>query len=109
MEECVFCDIVNKKVEAPIQYEDEKFVVIPSKYPAADTHLLVIMKKHISTIAHAEEDDQEDLGAMLLLAAKVAREQNLPDYKLVINSGKYPQIHHLHIHVLAGDNLEDNT
>lgn len=108
MEECVFCEIINKKEDRVIIFEDNNFLVIPSKYPAAETHFLVLTKKHLQSIKHVEKSDEKLMGEMLLLGAQIAREKELADYKLLLNAGKYAQIPHLHLHVLAG-NLESIT
>ena len=108
MEGCIFCDIANHKIEAPIKYEDDLFVIIPSKYPAAETHYLVIPKEHIQSIVHIDEKHDALLGKMMVLASKFAKDQGIKDYKLIFNAGKYAQVPHLHLHILAGD-LEDNT
>lgn len=105
MDDCIFCKIVNKQEEAPIVFENENFVVIPSKYPAAETHLLVLTKKHLKSVKHVEKSDESLIGEMIIIGADVARQQNLEDYKLLFNTGKYSQIPHIHLHILAG-NLE---
>lgn len=108
MEECPFCQIVRKEADAHLLYEDDQFIVLNSKYPAADTHLLFIPKKHVENISTVSDQDKEMLGALLFLASDVAKKQQLLDYKLIFNAGKYAKIPHLHLHLLAG-NLEDNT
>ncbi len=108
MEECVFCKIANK--EEPLEkiiFEDKDFLVFPSKYPASETHLLIIPKKHIQSMAHVNEGDGEILGRMLLLSRKIAEQEKIIDYKLVFNVGKYLHVPHLHLHIVAG-NLEND-
>lgn len=106
--ECIFCKIISTPAERMVVYEDDNAIVIPSKYPAAETHLLVIPKKHIVSVIQVGPEDQELVGALIAIASKTAKEKGLPDYKLIFNAGKYAQIPHLHLHLLAGD-LEDRT
>jgi histidine triad (HIT) family protein len=108
MQDCIFCKIINKEEPASITYEDQEFVILPSKFPAAEIHFLFIPKEHVQSIAHVEPKDQPMLGAMMMLASKFAAEQGIKDYKLIFNAGKYAKIPHLHLHLLAGE-LEDNT
>ncbi len=105
--ECIFCGIINHP-DRQVVYEDDMFVIVPSKYPAAEKHFLFLPKKHVQSIVHVEQDDQEMLGKMFLLASSFAHKEGIGDYKLLFNAGKYAQIPHLHLHLLAG-NLEDNT
>ncbi len=106
--DCIFCKIVRKEVESPIHFEDDNFIIIPSKFPVAEKHFLILPKNHLQSIVHAQSADQEMLGKMMLLARSFAKEQSLPDYKLLFNAGKYTQVPHLHLHLLAGD-LEGYT
>lgn len=108
MSECLFCKIINKEEPAEIIFENENYIVFPSKYPAAEKHFLILPKKHIQSIKHAEEENEQLIGGLMLLGAEIARQQGLEDYKLLFNAGKYAQIPHLHLHLIAGD-LEDNT
>jgi len=54
----------------------------------------------------AEAIDAAELGALLLLAAEVARSEGLSEtgYRVVANTGDDggQTVHHLHLHVLGG-------
>ena len=102
MENCLFCEIANKVIETPIIYEDDDFVVIPDKFPKAEIHILILPKKHIASISHAEPSERDTLGNMLLLAKKVAEDKGIIDYKLIFNAGRYAEIPHLHLHLISG-------
>ncbi|MEK7542149.1 MAG: histidine triad nucleotide-binding protein [Patescibacteria group bacterium] len=101
--ECIFCRIVNKEVPTEVVYEDEDILVFPDIRPKASIHLLLVPKKHISTLQEVEESDTELMGRLLLTAQKVAREKQLKGYKLAMNVGKdgEQEINHLHLHFLA--------
>jgi histidine triad (HIT) family protein len=103
MEECIFCNIAKKEAPAEIVSEDERFLVFPDIHPKAETHLLLIPKKHIPTLNDVHENDKERMGSFLLYAQKVAKERNLKGYKLEIHVGKEggQVIDHLHMHILA--------
>ena len=111
MADCIFCKIINKEIpldREPI-YEDENFLVIFNKFPQAEIHILLILKKHINSVAKSTADDRDLLGGLLVLAAKVAREKEIEDFKLIFNNGKHAEIHHLHLHLLSGSNLKTVT
>lgn len=103
MENCIFCNIVNKTEPAIILYEDGELLALINKYPAAETHYLVIPKKHIHSIAQATVEDAPLIGKMILLAQKIAKDQGIEHFKLAFNAGKYASLPHLHLHFLAGD------
>src|SRR5262249_35574513 len=101
-ENCIFCKIVNKEIVSSPIYEDDHFVVIPDKFPKAPIHFLLIPKEHITSIAEARDENLETLGKILLLGRNVANDQGIADFKLVFNAGRYLEVPHLHLHLMAG-------
>ena len=102
---CLFCQIVKKELPADIVYEDEQVVAFKDIHPKAPLHLLIIPKKHISSVDHLETADKELTGELVLAAKKIAKEQGVSAaYKLVFNVGRAGGqiIDHIHLHLLAG-------
>ncbi len=50
MNDCLFCRISAKKIPAKIIYEDSDAVAFEDINPQAPVHVLIIPKKHISTV-----------------------------------------------------------
>lgn len=105
MDNCVFCKIINKEISVEPIYEDQDFLVIPDKFPKAPVHILVIPKKHIQSIAHMQEEDSVLIGRLIFLAKNIAEQRSIEDYKLIFNVGKYVEVPHIHLHLIAGENL----
>ena len=104
MTNTIFQKIINKEINADIIYEDEKSLVFRDINPVAPTHLLIIPKKQIEKISDANEEDQDLLGHLFLVAGKVAKELGIENaFRLVVNNGAGAQqtVFHLHIHLLA--------
>jgi len=103
MTDCIFCKIIKKDTESKIEFENENIIVIHDINKQAKVHLLIIPKKHISTIKDITKEDQNILGEMLLIAKKMGEKFNLEDYKLIINVGEKSgqQIFHIHLHLLS--------
>lgn len=101
--DCIFCKIINKEIPSKFEFEDEKVIVIHDLYPKSKVHLLVIPKKHISTIAEVHDDDQELLGHLMLVARDSGAKLGLNGYKLQYNVGKEggQEIFHVHMHLLG--------
>jgi histidine triad (HIT) family protein len=100
----IFQKIISKEINADIIYEDEKSLVFRDINPVAPTHLLIIPKKQIEKISDANEEDQDLLGHLFLVAGKVAKELGIENaFRLVVNNGAGAQqtVFHLHIHLLA--------
>ncbi len=103
MKDCLFCQIVDKKIPADILYEDDKILVFKDKYPKAKFHILVIPKKHIESVDSIKENDRELIAELFFVIKKIAKDNNLDGYKLQINNGREAgqEIDHLHIHILS--------
>ena len=104
MTDTIFQKIINKEINADIIYEDEKSLVFRDINPVAPTHLLIIPKKQIEKISDANEEDQDLLGHLFLVAGKVAKELGIENaFRLIVNNGAGAQqtVFHLHIHLLA--------
>ncbi len=100
----IFLKIINKEIPADIIYEDDISIAFNDISPQAPTHILVIPKKEIQKISEADESDKELLGHLLLVAKKITDENNIKDFRLVVNNGTEAgqTVFHLHIHILAG-------
>ena len=100
----IFLKIINKEIPADIIYEDDISIAFNDISPQAPTHILVIPKKEIQKISEADESDKELLGHLLLVAKKITEENNIKDFRLVVNNGTEAgqTVFHLHIHILAG-------
>lgn len=102
--DCIFCKIANKELSSEAVYEDEKIIAFKDIKPKAPFHVLIIPKRHIPSVDHVEIEDKTLMGELILTAQKIAREQNLKGYKLMINVGRDggQVVDHLHLHLLSG-------
>jgi histidine triad (HIT) family protein len=75
--DCLFCKIVAGTIPANRVYEDERCIVFPDINPQAPTHLLIIPKQHIASLATATAKDIPLMGYLMATAAEIARSHNL--------------------------------
>lgn len=105
-QDCIFCKIVTGEVPSNKVYEDDEMLVFKDIHPQTPVHLLVIPKKHISSLADITEEDYGLLGRMMgmahLFAAKAGSTNG---FRTIVNTGEVGRqdVYHLHIHVLGGD------
>ncbi len=106
---CLFCKIAAHESSAEILYEDEDCLVFRDVRPQAPIHLLVIPRKHITSLNDDLENDKALLGHMMAIIGRVAKEQGIDGsgYRTVINTNAEAgqTIYHLHIHILGGRRL----
>lgn len=104
MPSCPFCQIVAGQRPAAIVYHDEQVTAFRDINPQAPTHILVVPNRHIVSISEAQTGDEAVLGALLLAAAQVAKQEGLTGYRLVVNNGSEAgqSVWHLHLHLIGG-------
>lgn len=104
----IFKKIIDKEIPADIVYEDDVCLAFKDISPQAPTHVLVIPKKEIQSIAHLEEEDGALMGHLFLVVNKLAKEFGLDrGYRTTINTGADggQTVDHLHIHLMGGRGL----
>ncbi len=107
MSDCLFCRIASGELPAELVYEDDDVLAFRDIHPKAPTHVLLIPRRHVPTLADAEDP--------ALLALLMQRVQYVADevlglaagYRVVINvrEGGGQEVFHLHIHILGGKKM----
>ncbi|MBI5469268.1 MAG: histidine triad nucleotide-binding protein [Deltaproteobacteria bacterium] len=104
---CVFCKIASKEMKSTVVHETDNLVVIKDINPQSPTHLLILPRKHYSTIL--ECDDRDLLADMLMAAKEAAKKAGVDEkgFRLVINTNEEggQTVFHLHMHLMAGRSL----
>lgn len=106
MADCLFCSIVQHTISSDMLFENSELAAIRDINPKAPVHLLIVPKRHLPSLAAANEDDSSLLGRLLYRAKLLAEQEGIEKsgYKVVINTGRHggQVIDHLHLHVLGG-------
>ncbi len=105
MSDCLFCKIVAGTIPSQKVYEDELILAFKDIHPARPVHILVVPKKHMTSLATVAPEDAEVLGQMLIKANEIAVAQGSPDgFRVIINTGHIGQqeVPHLHMHIVGG-------
>ncbi len=108
MSNCLFCRIVAGEIPSTKVYEDETVLAFRDIAPQAPTHILVIPKVHIASVAEINADNSGVVAHIFEVIAKVAEAEGLADgYRVVSNCGDHAgqTVHHLHFHILGGRQL----
>lgn len=106
MENCLFCKINQGEIAAEKVYDGEKVFAIQDINPQAPTHILIIPKKHLSTLLEIEAEDHETIGSIFSVANDLAKERKLDKsgFRVVANCGADggQSVYHIHYHLLGG-------
>lgn len=109
MADCLFCKMVAGEIKPNVVYEDDAVLAFRDINPQAPTHVLVVPKRHISTINDLQGEDAELLGRLYLGAKQVAEQEGIATdgYRTVMNcnAAAGQTVFHLHLHLLGGRNM----
>ena len=104
--DCLFCRILEGEIPADVIYESDSALAFRDINPQAPTHVLIIPRRHITTINDLSAGDQELVGSLFIAAKEVARQEGLAEdgYRTVMNCGEGAgqSIFHIHLHLLGG-------
>ena len=104
--DCLFCKIIDGDIPADIVYQDEQVLAFRDISPQAPTHILVIPKRHITTINDVTEEDCGLLGHMMVTAKQLAAKEGLAEdgYRLTLNCNENggQSVYHIHLHLMGG-------
>jgi histidine triad (HIT) family protein len=103
---CIFCKIVQGGAPERVLYQDELVTAFRDAHPAASTHILIVPNRHIESLNDLEPTDELLGGHLILIARKLAWQENLEPgkYSIAINTGLYAgqTVFHLHLHLKSG-------
>ena len=106
--DCLFCRIVAGEIPSTKVYEDEKVLAFRDIQPQAPTHILVIPKAHIASVAEVTEANSDLIAHIFTVIPVIAEKEGLANgYRVVSNCGSDAgqTVHHLHFHILGGKPL----
>lgn len=109
MTDCLFCKFVNGEIKPDVVFETDDVLAFRDINPQAPTHVLIIPKKHISTINHIGLEDEFLIGKLYSAAQRIASAEGFSEsgYRVVMNCGEDAgqTVFHIHLHLLGGRQL----
>ena len=108
MMDCLFCKIAAGEIPSTKVYEDEQILAFRDIAPQAPTHILVIPKAHIGSVAEVTPENSSVVAHIFSVIPGIAEQEGLVNgYRVVSNCGQDAgqTVHHLHFHILGGQTL----
>jgi histidine triad (HIT) family protein len=103
---CLFCKIAAREIAAEIVHESDTVVAFRDTNPQAPTHILLIPKEHLESIADIADHHGDVLADVAQSAAHLAKTEGIDQtgWRLVTNVGPHAgqTVFHLHFHLLGG-------
>ncbi len=86
-DDCLFCKIVAGDIPADVVQSTDRAVAFRDINPQAPTHVLVIPRSHHANAAELAAAEPDTVAHLVDVAAGVAAEDGVEDYRLVFNTG----------------------
>jgi histidine triad (HIT) family protein len=107
--DCIFCKIAQGELPANIIYQNDAIVAFDDIHPQAPHHIILVPRKHISTLNDLKNDDKLMMGELIDAAAQLAKKLDLAEdgYRVVLNCNKSggQTVFHIHAHLLGGRSM----
>ena len=99
--ECVFCKIVDGRLDSPIVFEDDSTLAFLDHRPLFPGHTLVIPKQHFETLVDLPSATVPTFfWNVQLLSRAVERAMDAEGTFVAMNNRVSQSVPHLHVHVV---------
>ena len=110
MSNCLFCKIIAGDIPSTKVYEDETVYAFRDIAPQAPTHILVVPKAHIDSVAAITAENSAVVAHIFEVIPQIAAAEGLANgYRVVSNccDDGCQSVKHLHFHILGGQKLSE--
>lgn len=110
MDNCLFCKIVKGEIPSSKVYENDLVYAFKDINPQTPFHVLVVPKKHVSSVADIAQLNNDEIAACLHAVSKIAADAGLSGgFRVISNCGPdaCQSVPHLHFHILGGCRMAD--
>ena len=108
MSDDFYCEnVLSGLIEVEKVHETNNVVAYHHTKPFWETHIVVIPKRHISSLLTLEDTDDSILLELFEVIRKVAGKvvEQKGAARVLTNLGKYQDSKHLHFHVYSGEKI----
>lgn len=107
--DCLFCGIVHGTVPSTKVFADDLLVAFEDIRPVAPTHVLIVPRTHLASVAELTGEHEALVGAMVMRAKAIAEARGIDreGYRLVFNVRSHGGqiVDHIHLHLIGGKKL----
>ena len=98
----IFCQIIEGKIEALKCFEDDDVVVIMDANPKRPGHLLIIPKKHYTTLLDLDDDILVTINntAKSFIQKMFLKYPKIKSVVSIVNYGEEQKVKHYHLHLI---------
>jgi histidine triad (HIT) family protein len=104
MEDCIFCRIIRRELEASVVAENDRVMAFMDLVPINPGHTLVIPKDHYASLEELPPDLGAEMFTMALRVNQAIRTSGITcaGTNLLLSNGRAAgqEVFHLHLHVI---------
>ncbi len=100
---CIFCQIVKKKIPSKVIFENEKNLAFLDIYPIFKGHTIVIPKRHYQNLEEIPEIELSEIYKVVKeLATLIHKKLKIDGYNILQNNFEAAGqvIEHFHVHII---------
>ncbi|MFX1312948.1 MAG: HIT family protein [Promethearchaeota archaeon] len=100
---CIFCQIIERKIDSKIIFENERIMSFLDIFPVSKGHMIIVPKNHYLNLEDIPDDDLAEVFKIVKKMAKLSREKlNLDGYNILQNNfaAAGQVINHFHVHLI---------
>lgn len=112
MEEDFYCEqVLSGKTKVEKVLETERVLAFYHTRPFWETHIVVIPKRHISSLLALEKSDAELFLELFEVIKQVSERivETKGAARVLTNLGKYQESKHLHFHIYSGERIRPDN
>ncbi len=110
-EDCIFCKIAQGKIPSDQVFENEHVMAFRDINPQAPIHIIVIPKKHYSTLNEVPVNELDIVSKIYAAIKEIAKKQGVAEkgYRTIVNTNQESGqvVFHLHFHILGGRTMRE--
>ncbi len=106
---CIFCSIIDGKLQAVKLYEDSQYIAFMDKYPINTGHTLLLPKKHHKSIFSMQDEEIGKLfSTVSFLAKAIVKALEAKGLNIGQNNGRAANqiVPHVHVHIIPRFNYD---
>ena len=102
-EDCIFCQIIEKRIPSKIVFEDESSLAFLDIFPISNGHTIIVPKKHYRNLEDIPEQELADIYKIVKkVAVLIHNKLKIDGYNILQNNFESAgqEINHFHVHVI---------
>jgi histidine triad (HIT) family protein len=104
MTDCIFCDLVARRGESSVAYEDDVAIALMDLYPVNPGHVLIVPRQHAALMEDVDEETGAHVFRLAMRMQQAIRRSGVrcEGINVFVADGEaaFQDVPHFHLHVI---------